>query len=109
VGGIPGTVAGEICTNADSSESLFGEVKKHKVNGKLVKSRSICHKINWNKNPELPASKVDQKPICLDWHTIGMCNLTCPCAADHVNYTDAKYSALVRWCGEHYPKEPKDK
>ena len=57
MGGRPGTVAGEMCTNADFSESLFGEVKKCKVNGKSVKSHNICLKIKLNDIAELPASK----------------------------------------------------
>jgi hypothetical protein len=85
-----------MCTNADVSESLFGEVKKHEVNGKSVKSRDICIIGNWNNIPELSASKVDQNPMCLAWNMKGMCNPACPYAADHVNYTDTTYSALVR-------------
>ena len=94
-----------MCTNADFSESLFGEVKKHKVNEKIIKSRDICLIIKRNNIPELPASKVGKKPMRLAWHMKGMCNLACPHAADHANYTNDEHSAQVRWCRVHYPKD----
>ena len=97
-------MSGEMCPNIVCSESLLGGVKKHKVNGKQAKSHDIHLKMNQNDIPELPAYKVNQKPMCLAWHTKGMCNPTCHCAADHVKYTDAEFSALAGWCREHYPK-----
>jgi hypothetical protein len=59
LGGRHGKVAGEMCTNADFSESLFGGVKKHKMNGKSVPIHNISLNINQNDITELPSSKVD--------------------------------------------------
>jgi hypothetical protein len=47
---------------------------------------------------------VDQQPMCLAWHTKGMCNPACPRVNDHVDYTDAEYGPLSSWCSDHYPK-----
>ena len=90
--------------NPKFNEALFGEVKVRKVNGKPVKSRDIRTKINRGEIPELPPSKVDQQPMCLAWHTKGMCNPSCPRCKDHVDYTTAEYGSLNTWCTEHYPK-----
>lgn len=90
--------------NPKFNEALFGEIKVRKVDGKPVKSRDIRTKINRGDIPDLPPSKVDQQPMCLAWHTKGMCNPSCPRVGDHVLYTDAEYGPLSTWCTEHYPK-----
>lgn len=90
--------------NPKFNEGLFGDIKVRKVNGKPVKSRDIRTKINRGETPELPPSKVDQQPMCLAWHTKGMCNPACPRVNDHADYTDAEYGPLSSWCSDHYPK-----
>lgn len=51
----------------------------------------------------LPLSRVDQKPMCLAFHTKGVCNPNCGRIADHVAYTNAQYDSLFEWCQECFP------
>ena len=85
------------------NESLFGEIKNRKIGSKTIKSRDVRMKIESGDIPELPPSKVDQQPMCLAWHTKGMCNPNCPRAADHVEYSSAEYVPLCGWCSSTYP------
>lgn len=96
---------GQATTNTQFSELKFGEYKRRKINGKPIKCRDIRQKINRGEIPELPASKKDGQPMCLAWHTKGMCNPDCPRAADHVKYEEPEYEPLCQWCAEHFPKE----
>eukprot|EP00956_Cyclotella_meneghiniana_P019524 scaffold33394_cov89-Cyclotella_meneghiniana.AAC.1 len=79
----PGGAAGA-AQSPHFNESLFGEIKNRKIGSKTIKSRDVRMKIESGDIPELPPSKVDQQPMCLAWHTKGMCNPNCPRAADHV-------------------------
>jgi hypothetical protein len=67
--------------------------------------RSIREKIRNNVLPALPPSKIDQLPMCLAWHTKGMCNSNCSRSPDHVEYSQAQYQPLVTWCQSHFPTE----
>ena len=51
----------------------------------------------------LPASKSGTGKMCLAYHSKGMCNLSCPRAADHISYSDEEYKPLVQWCDKCYP------
>jgi len=113
-GTTPGTVgagrAGTTNNNATStnpafSEVLFGQYKTRMVNGRPVKCRDLRNKISRGELPELPLSKVDNAPMCLAWHTKGMCNCDCPRVADHVTYTNEELAALSTWCSTNYPQE----
>ena len=84
--------SGSTSNNPSFNEVLFGKYKNLKVNGKPIKSRNIRNKINRGELPDLPPSKVDQKPMCLAWYTKAMCNADCPCAADHDVYTNSEIS-----------------
>ena len=39
--------------------------------------------------------------MCLAWHTKGVCNENCPCAYDHVAYSEAEYAPMAAWCRDH--------
>ena len=69
--------SGSANNNPSFNEVLFGKYKNLKVKGKPIKSRDIRNKINCGELPDLPPSKVDQKPMCLAWHTEAMCNVDC--------------------------------
>jgi hypothetical protein len=105
-GGGSGTPPGGAAGAAQSpqfNESLFGEIKNRKIGSKTIRSRDVRMKIESGDIPELPPSKVDKQPMCLAWHTKGMCNPNCPRAADHIEYSSAEYAPLCRWCSSHYP------
>ena len=92
--------------NIKFHHALFGEIKGRMVNGKTVKSRDVREKIKKGELPPLPPSKADGNPMCLAWHTKGICNPDCPRAADHdVDYSVEEYQPLVGWCSTNYPKE----
>ena len=67
--------------------------------------RTIRERIRNNALPALPVSKVDQQPMCLAWHTKGMCNSNCSRSPDHVEYSQAEYQPLLTWCQTHFPTE----
>ena len=102
-GGTPPPKNSNSVTNQAFNETLFGEVKVRKIDNKPIRSRDIRTKITRGDIPDLPPSKIDKHPMCLAWHTKGMCNPGCPRAVDHVPYSTSEYSPLVNWCSEHYP------
>jgi hypothetical protein len=92
--------------NTAFHQGLFGLIKTQTVGGKTVKSREVREKIKKGELPPLPPSKVDGAPMCLAWHTKGICNPDCPRAADHAAiYSVEEYKPLCRWCETHYPKD----
>jgi hypothetical protein len=92
--------------NANFHLVLFGGIKARTVGGKTVKSREVREKIKKGELPPLPPSKADGKPMCLAWHTKGICNPDCPRAADHgVVYSVEEYQPLCGWCDDNYPKD----
>ena len=91
--------------NVDFNEHKFGELKRRKQNGNMIKCRDIRMRIRRQELPELPPSKVDNQPMCLAWHVKGLCNPDCPRAADHVKYESAEYDPLFQWCVANYPKD----
>ena len=109
VGGGGGGGGGEKTSvnNPHYNEQLFGEYKKRKLDGKPVKSKDIRRMITEGDLPRLPPSKANSGiTMCLAWHTKGMCNLSCPCAADHAaQYSVAEYQPLTQWCSANYPGE----
>ena len=92
--------------NTAFHQALFGLIKTRTVGGKTVKSRDVREKIKKGELPPLPPSKVDGAPMCLAWHTKGICNPDCPRAADHAaTYSVEEYQPLCGWCELHYPKD----
>jgi hypothetical protein len=88
-------------SNPHFLEATFGQYRRLTS----VKTRAIRRKISDGVLPALPASKVDNQPMCLAWQTKGQCNVCCPRAADHVAYTLDELGHLVVWCTTNYPKE----
>jgi hypothetical protein len=83
--------------NLRFDEVLFGTYKTS-----ALKAKIICDEIKAGTIPPLPASKLDgTTPMCLAWHTKGVCNMNCPCISDHVAYTADKYAPMVTWCRNH--------
>ena len=92
--------------NANFHQVLFGEIKARTVGGKTVKSRDVRDRVRKGELPPLPKSKADGNPMCLAWHTKGICNPDCPRAADHgATYSVEEYQPLCSWCDANYPKE----
>ncbi len=82
--------------NTHFNSSLFGAYKST-----YVKSAALCKKGADGTIVPLPMSKVDSTmPMCLAWHTKGLCNSNCPCACDHVVYSTMEYAPMVKWCKE---------
>lgn len=105
VGGASTVGTGTGKKNESFHHALFGEIKTRKVGGKIVRSRDVRDKIEAGELPPLPPSKADGKPMCLAWHTKGICNPDCPRAPDHkVEYTAEEYVPLCQWCDANYPK-----
>ena len=104
---ITGTVGdGKGKENANFHQVLFGDIKLRTVAGKTVKSRDVRDKIRKGELPPLPPSKADGQPMCLAWHTKGICNPDCPRAPDHgVIYSVEEYGPLCGWCETNYPKD----
>ena len=95
---------GQSTRNPDFNEVLFGEYRNRTVNGQPVKARDLRLKIHRGELPELPTSiYCTTSPMCPAWHIKGMCNPSCPRAADHKVYTATQYQPLVDWCGANYP------
>ena len=95
--------------NDDYHEAFFGQYKSRTIDGKPITSRSVRLKIERGELPALPPSKVDGEPMCLAWHTKGICNPECPRHPDHVDgddkYTDEEYAPLCGWCADNYPQQ----
>ena len=89
--------ANERMNNTAFAEALFGIYKAMPVS-----CRALRQKINRNELPALPLSKVDRQPMCLAWHTKGLCNVACSRGADHVVYTTNEYQHLVQWCATNF-------
>jgi hypothetical protein len=76
--------------NEAFNEGLFGAYKTS-----ALKSKAIRDKIKAGTIPALPFSKRDgAKPMCLAWHTKGVCNANCPCLYDHVAYSADEYAPM---------------
>ena len=57
------------------------------------------------KVPALPRSRLDANlPMCFAFHAIGLCNVRCARARDHVPYEtgSSQYVALGRWAQTCY-------
>jgi hypothetical protein len=78
--------------NTHFNSSLFGAYKSTSV-----KSAALCKKVADGTIGPLPMSKVDSTmPMCLAWHTKGLCNSNCPCACNHVVYFTTEYAPMVK-------------
>lgn len=100
MGGGPGGHNGganERTNNTNFCAALFGAYR-----AMAISCHSLRNKIARNKIPQLPSSKVDNNPMCLAWHTKGVCNLACSRRIDHVAYTNDEYQELVQWCAAHF-------
>ncbi len=83
--------------NAQFNEALIGSYKTS-----ALKAKAIRDKIKAGTIPSLPFSIRDgTKPMCLAWHTKGVCNVNCPCAYNHVAYSVEEYAPMVAWCRNH--------
>jgi hypothetical protein len=83
--------------NDNFNDNLFGAYKTS-----ALKSKAIRDKVKAGTLPALPVSKRDSsKPMCLAWHTKGVCNKQCPCVYDHVTYSAEEYAPMVAWCRDH--------
>ena len=108
IGGLSKSTAGDEkgVDNDNYHQVLFGEIKDRKKAGRTVKSRDVRDMIKKGDLPALPPSKADGLPMCLAWHTKGICNPSCPRAPDHdVIYTVEEYAPLCSWCETNYPKD----
>ncbi len=82
--------------NTHFISSLFGAHKSTSVKSAPLRKKSADGTIG-----PLPMSKVDSTmPMCLAWHTEGLCNSNCPCACNHVVYSMMEYAPMVKWCKE---------
>ena len=90
-------VPNERMNNTAFADTLFSTYKAMPVS-----CRTLRQKINRNELPALPLSKVDRQPMCLAWHTKGLCNVACSRGADHVAYTTAEYQPLLQWCTTNF-------
>ena len=96
-------LAGGRVANLQYNGGLFEPFKTRNVKTKLVRALIRDGKIQAQ-----PPSKVDGEPMCLAWHTIGVCNVECPRKADHVHYTEEEYKSdagLETWCTQCYPTD----
>ncbi len=67
-----------------------------------LKDKAIQDKIKAGTIPALTFSKREgAKPMCLVWHTKGVCNVNCLCLYDHVAYSVDEYAPMVVWCHDH--------
>ena len=82
--------------NTHFNNALFGTYKSTSVKSAVLRKKVAAGTIG-----PLPMSKVDSTmPMCLAWHTKGLCNSNCPCACDHVVYSTTEYVPMVKWCKE---------
>lgn len=91
-----------------SYDPIFHEFKERKdANNRRVRSKDIRDEIAAGNLPPLPLSKYDhQQPMCLAWHSKGVCNRDCPRREDHKSYATEEYKAaggLWTWCSANYP------
>ena len=78
--------------NTHFNSSLFGAYKSTSV-----KSAALRKKVADGTIGPLPMSKVDSTmPMCLAWHTKGLCNSNCPCACNHVAYSMMEYAPMIK-------------
>ena len=94
-----GNVDGALLNNVAFNTELFNTYWM-----RPIRSASIRQSIRSNALPALPASKVDNQPMCLAYHTKGQCNGDCPRVADHVAYTTVEYGPLREWRVANYPE-----
>ena len=83
--------------NSNFNGSLFDVYKSS-----ATKCKALRDKIQKQELRALPLSKVDNQPMCLAFHSKGLCNKNCPRAADHVPYSSTEYADLVSWCKDCY-------
>jgi hypothetical protein len=82
--------------NTHFNNAFFGAYKSTSV-----KSAALRKKVADGPLGPLPMSKVGSTmPMCLAWHTKGLCNSNCPCACNHVVYSTTEYAPMVKWCKE---------
>ena len=99
-------------TNDKHNASLFGRYKRRKdpATGREYGAKAVRNKCT----TPLPLSKTGyvwkdkqgqthKGRMCLAYHVKGMCNLSCPCKEDHVEYSEEEYKDLTKWCEECYP------
>jgi len=87
----------ERLNNTSYKESVFGSYRSLPVTCRAIRDRAK------ENNVELPKSKVDpSKPMCLAYHSKGVCNLRCHCKYDHVEYTESELEELSSWCATNY-------
>ncbi len=109
---LPSGVGGDRKANAPASagKGIDFRIENDGFNGNLfgaykisaLKSKAIWGKIKAGTISALPFSKRDgTKPMCLAWHTKGVCNANCLCLYDHVVYSADKYAPMVAWCHGH--------
>jgi hypothetical protein len=80
--------------NTHFNIALFGAYKSTSI-----KSVALRKKVADGTIGPLANSKVDSTiPMCLAWHTKGLCNSNCPCACNHVVYSMMEYAPMVKWC-----------
>ena len=85
------TGASSCVTNEKFNEALF---RLYKTNA--IKAKTVRDKVKAGTIPPLPTSIHDgTKPMCLAWDTKGVCNLNCPCAYDHIAYSDPEYAPMA--------------
>lgn len=89
-------------TNERTNNTNFCATLFNAYKAMAVSCRSLRAKITRNEIPSLPLSKVDNQPMCLAWHTKGVCNLACSRRVDHVPYTNDEYQQLVQWCAANF-------
>jgi hypothetical protein len=83
--------------NTNFNKTLFGTYKTS-----ALKAKAIRDKIKAGTILPLPVSKLDgTKPMCLAWHTKGVCNTNCPCLSNHVVHSVDKYAPMIVWCRNH--------
>jgi hypothetical protein len=92
----PGTARGERLINP-TFDPMFLPFKEMNVSCK-----SLRDKINTGLLPALPTSKKYGGPMCLAYHTKGLCMTNCRCSQDHVSYTAEEYATLKTWCDTNF-------
>jgi hypothetical protein len=84
--------------NTHFNSSLFGTYKPTSVKSAALHKKDAD--ADGTISP-LPMSKIDSTmPMCLAWHTKGLCNSNCPCACNHIVYSTMKYTPMVKLCKE---------
>ena len=98
--------------NKKFNTELFGRYKSRKdpATGSEYRAKEVRDKCE----TPLPISKTGyvwtdrqgqthKGRMCLAYHVKGMCNSSCPCKEDHVEYSVEGYKELVKWCDDCYP------